>query len=147
MWRARGFSSMLQKWRQRRLDFSKYYFFYSFAAQYSPPTPPKKKKPMETPAPWAVHENEFKYWDRAIKKLIRNVDFKKNTVKRQNCSPKVWNLGEKLTKWDGLTWIVCYQNLVTVVWKRFRTQVMISVHFCKVSLVIFLFAEKCGTIH
>ena len=31
------------------------------------PPPPKKKKPMETPAPWAVHENEFKYWDRALK--------------------------------------------------------------------------------
>lgn len=64
MWRARGFSSILQKCRQRSLDFSNYYFFYSFAAQYSPPP---QKKPMETPAPWAVHENEFKYWDRALK--------------------------------------------------------------------------------
>ena len=85
MWRTRGFSSMLQKWRQRRLNFSNYYFFYSFAAQYSPPPPQKKKKPMETPAPWAVHENEFKYWDRAIKNwsemlILRKTPWKDRTV-------------------------------------------------------------------
>ena len=65
-------------------DFSNYYFFYSFAAQYSP-LPPPQKKPMETPAPWAVHENEFKYWDRALKiwsemLILRKIPWKDRTV-------------------------------------------------------------------
>ena len=49
------------------------------------PPPQKKKKPMETPAPWAVHENEFKYWDRALKiwsemLILRKIPWKDRTV-------------------------------------------------------------------
>ena len=148
MWRARGFSSILQKCGQRSLDFSNYYFLYSFAAQYFLPPPPQKKKKKN---PWK-HQLHGLY---TKTNLNTGIGLSKS-------DPKCWfwekyrektELFSKSMKPWGKAYHVEWINLNCMLSKfssRRLEKVSNSsndIHFCKVSLVIFLFAEKCGTIH